>query len=138
MPTISIDYGFFGNKDNPNKDNPVLVIKDRRSKALWAHLVPSKGIENPHGYQCLVRALNSTGYKRVILKSDQEFPIRSVAEKAAEKWYGEIIPEKAPKGESKSNGEIERAVQDAQGIANTIEEDVEALARFRFSEKIPF
>ena len=33
IPTISVDFGFFGSEENPNKDNPVLVIKDRKSRA---------------------------------------------------------------------------------------------------------
>ena len=44
--------------------------------------------------------LDFMGYKRVILKSDQEPSIAL--------WHGEIVPEASPKGESKSNGEVER------------------------------
>ena len=34
-------------------------------------------------------------------------------------WKGEMVPEDAPKGESRSNGEVERAVQEIQGLART-------------------
>ena len=108
IPTISVDFGFFGSEENPNKDNPVLVIKDRKSRAIWAHMLPSKGIDQPYGVKSLVRALTTTGYKRVIIKSDQEPAIKALVAKAIEEWHGEAVPEMSPKGESKSNGEIER------------------------------
>ena len=78
IPTVSVDFGFFGSEENPNKDNPVLVIKDRKSRAIWAHMLPSKGIDRPYGVKSLVRALTTMGYKRVIIKSDQEPAIKAL------------------------------------------------------------
>ena len=34
--------------------------------------------------------------------------------------YGEIVPGASPKGEGKSNGEVERAVQSVHGLARTL------------------
>ena len=100
--------------------SPVLVIKDRRYRKIWAHMLPSKGLEQPYGVKSLLRALTIMGYKRVILKSDQEPAIKALVAKAAAEWTGEAIPEISPKGESTSNGEIERAVQEVQGFARTL------------------
>ena len=137
VTTISIDYGFFGSEESPDKEIPVLVVKDRRSKALWAHLVPSKGVENPHVYRSLFKDLNSTGYKKIILKSDQEPAITALAAKATEEWHGEVIPAKSPKGESKANGEVERVVQEAHGLARTIKEDLQIQLQASLPDKCP-
>ena len=71
-PTISVDYGFLGTPECVATDLPILVVRDRWSKSVWSHLVPSKGVENPHGSKCLLGDLRETGYQRVVLKSDQE------------------------------------------------------------------
>ena len=81
VTTISIDYGFFGSEESPDKENPVLVVKDRRSKALWAHLVPSKGVENPHGYRSPVKDLNSTGYKKTSWSQTMSLPSEALLQK---------------------------------------------------------
>ena len=130
-PVISMDYGFFGTdeqvkeKDIGSTKLPILVVKDRRSKAIWAHPVPEKGAEDPYAFNCLVRDLDDTGYKRIILKDDQEPAIKAVGQAAKVKWKGEIVPEQSPKRESKSNGEVERAVQEVQGMARTLKEALE-------------
>ena len=47
LPTIAIDYGFLGSADEPAVGLPILVVKDRWSKAVWAFPVPAKGVEHP-------------------------------------------------------------------------------------------
>ena len=50
-------------------------------------------------------------HRGVILKSDQEPSIVALCDAVKNGWNGEIVPEAPPKGESKVNGEVERAVQ---------------------------
>ena len=38
IPLISVDYGFLGTRDSPANELPILLIKDRLSKSVWAHL----------------------------------------------------------------------------------------------------
>lgn len=132
-----MDYGFFGSHELRDSSRLVLVVKDRLSKALWACPVPSKGVDNPYGAKCIVRVLDLLGYKVVILKCDQERPIIAPASKAKEMWSGEVVPENSTKGESKSNGEVERAVQEAEGMATTLEEDLETHVGAKIDESIP-
>ena len=61
----------------------------------------------------------------MILKSSQEPAIKALVEAAKIGWSQKLIMEKAPKGESKSNGEVARAVQEVQGIARTLKEALE-------------
>lgn len=57
---------------------PVLVVRDRESKALFKHLVPSKGVEHLYSEQALFRDVKFLGYQSVIIKSDQEPAIKAV------------------------------------------------------------
>ena len=65
VPVVSIDYGFFGAPGELPADAvggaqmPVLVVRDRKSKALFSHLVPSKGVE----HFALVRDIKFLGYR---------------------------------------------------------------------------
>ena len=59
--------------------------------------------------------LDFMGYRRVILKSDKEPSIVALCDAVNNGWHGEIVPEESPKGESKSNGEAERADQSVRG-----------------------
>ena len=106
IPVISFDYGFVG-PTSGDSHAPVLVAKDRRSKACWAWSLNAKGAEDPAVAASIVRMLNLTGYKRVSLKSDQEHCLRVCLNEAKNVWKGEAFLEAAPKGEKASNGEVE-------------------------------
>ena len=86
VPVISIDYGFLGAPGELPSDAvggakmPVLVVRDRKSKALFTHLVPSKGVEHFYPEQALCRDIKFLGYPSVVIKSDQEPSIKAVAE----------------------------------------------------------
>ena len=126
MPTISIDYFFFGDEANPATNLPVLVVKDRKSGAVFSHPVPSKGVDHPYGSTQLLKDLESTGYKRIALKGDQEASIQALIQQVKNGFTGEIVPDKAPvEGHEKSNGEVERAGQLVGGLARTLKEFLE-------------
>ena len=141
IPVISYDYGFLGGDDasvsSLAHSMPVLVGHDRRSKADWTHPVPSKGTADPYPAKAVAKDLEMTGYKRVILKSDQEPSIVAVLREAANLWKGEVVPEGSPKGESKSNGEVERAVQNMQGLARTLKEAIEIKTKCEIPSRHP-
>ena len=107
IPTISVDYEFFGQpEDRAHNTLPVLLVRDRKSKGIWSHPVPAKGVTHPYTAKALLANLDFMGYKRVILKSDQEPSIVALCESVKNDGHGEIVPEAFPKGESKSNGEV--------------------------------
>ena len=148
MSTFSVDYGFFGSpgetplQDVSGRDLPVLVAFDRKSKAVFAHPVPHKGLMkdghvDDYPVKRLVQDLDRLGYKRVNGKSDQEPALLNVLKAVKTHWKGEWVPEKSPKGESKSNGEVERAVQTVHGIARTLKQHVEGYTRLVLDPKSP-
>jgi hypothetical protein len=77
IPVIQIDYGYL--KEGYIKETrgegtgkPILIIKDSRSKWVAAHVVPRNGAE-AHAIHVLQREIEKImGYKKIILRSDQE------------------------------------------------------------------
>ena len=99
LPTVSVDYGFF---DPPNTGEhagtmPVLVVRERMTKYIRSHPVPTKGLEHPWGYKQLLNDLNELGFKRLILKSDQEPAIKALCDRVKAEFSGDVVPENAPK-----------------------------------------
>ena len=120
---IAIDY--MGPKSKEAKEQvikslPIVVGVDRKSKGVFAHMVPKKG-HDPHAIKMVGREVRLAGYNRLILKSDQEPSVLELLEavKRERPEKLEILPEESPVGEHKSNGEVERAIQTVQGQMRT-------------------
>ena len=84
--------------------------------------MPSKGVVHPYPTRALMADLYFMGYKWIVLKSDQEPSIVALCDAVKHGLHGKIVPEASPKGESKSNGEVERAVQSVHGLARTLKD----------------
>ena len=77
IPVISLDYGYLG-------ENLPFLVRDRKSRALFAHLMPHKGVSfSSYPERAVLRDLNGLGYKKVVLKCDQE---------ASSKACGMLLP----------------------------------------------
>ena len=63
IPTISMDYGFFGSEGDGGADSghPILICKDRISKKRASIPVPSKGTQHPYPVKAVVKFLNGLG-----------------------------------------------------------------------------
>ena len=136
IPVISIDYGFFGAPGELPSEAvggakmPVLLVRDRKSKALFTHLVPSKGVEHFYPEQALCHDVKLLGYPSVVIKSDQEPSIKAVAEAVKNTFASSNVRvqlENSPKGDhhGKSNGEAEAAVEITQGLCRTYKDACE-------------
>ena len=79
---------FSGTTDSPASELPILVVRGRWSKSVWSHPAPSKGVGHPHGATSLLRDLQEMGYKRLVLKSDQEPSTRAVCTEVKAKFAG--------------------------------------------------
>ena len=89
VPVIAVDYCFLG-------EAPVLFVKDQRTKSVCAHPVPSKGIAHPFGSKQLLKDVESLGYKKIILRGDQEPSIQALLGQVKNGFSGECIIEEAP------------------------------------------
>jgi len=134
VPVVSIDFAFLGTSrgdgdDQPKSGTPTLVVRDRWSKSIYAHVLPSKGLEHAYGEKCILTDLQKLGYKRVVMKSDQEPAMIALIRRVQEKAHCEIVPEHSPVGESRSNGEVERAIQTIEGLARTLKDALQTNAQ---------
>ena len=122
LPTLSMDYGYLGD------GLPFVVIRDRKSRAIFAHLLPHKGASySSYPERAVLRDLALLGYKRFVVKSDQESSMKALREAVANGSPAEVVTEDAPKGDAhgQSNGEAERAVQTIQGMVRTLVAQIE-------------
>ena len=82
-PVVSFDYAFISDQGEVTSEEmyqqsgegaaKMLVVRDSRSKAVFAHVVPSKGIdEKGFSVSALVDDVRWLGYVKVTLKSDNE------------------------------------------------------------------
>ena len=110
VPEVVFDYGFMG-AEGEEDTIAIQVAKDRRSRAVFAHVVPRKGVTHTHGAEELIKDLEKLGYDEVILKSDGEPALRAVQEEVRRRRGRTTILENSPPGESQSNGVAERAVR---------------------------
>ena len=75
MPTVSVDYGFFGQPEDRAHDTlPVLIVRDLKINGIWSHPVPSKGVVHPYPAGALMADLDFMGTSGSSLS-----PIRSQA-----------------------------------------------------------
>ncbi len=106
----------------------VIVAKDSWTKAIFAHVVDKKGLDE---HTCvsdrLMEDLRWLGYSRVALRSDNERAIVKVLKQALITAKVQVVDdegeppeqvmqEHSAKYDSQSNGEIEVGVRDIRGI----------------------
>ena len=119
VDTIAIDYGFLGTDDSDDLI-PVLVVKDRKSKAIFSHPVTAKGCSCEWAIDRLIKDIEGLGIRKCILKSDQEPAILAYKRAVIQKREHETIPENVPVEESRANGLVENAVRQAFAQARTL------------------
>ena len=114
-PVISVDHMFMheNQQEGEERGMPIIVMKDRKTRMIRARLVPQKG---NHWYSTKIvsGAIESLGHSKVTLKSDQEPSIMSLKDAVKGEVRIDIVLEESPEYESKSNGDIERAIQTVQ------------------------
>ena len=94
------------------KHAPVLVVHERWSKTIYAHVLPYKGVsKGPIVSRCLLNDLKKLGYPKMVMRYDPEPALNSVVEAAKNGFDKELVLEQVPRGVSDSKREIERAVQ---------------------------
>ena len=145
-PIVAIDYAFLGIERGGTREEwamaeaeairqghtPTLVMVDSQSKAIFAHAVNGKGVDDVACRQ-IVDDLDTLGYKEIVFKSDQEPAIVALGEIIKASWNGDMALEYSPVGESQSNGMVERGIQTWEGQVRTLKDALEA----RIDEEIP-
>ena len=104
-------------------------MHDEVSGSIFAHAVPHKGTDHPEVnlvVRAVVRDLYSLGYKKILIKDDQEAALVAFLQFVRRALACEIIFEMSPVGEAESHGAIERAVQTVQEFCRTLRDALEA------------
>ncbi len=72
-PTVRVDYICTRSEQEQKegKGAPIVVTKDSKTKMIMARVAPSKEVEN-HAVEVAKEMIEELGYRRVILRSDDE------------------------------------------------------------------
>jgi len=150
VPTVHADYMYMKEDEKERKkrkaDNkgeeyeddgmPILVMKEKPGGWITAHVMPEKGV-HPYSVKRVNQTMKLLGYKKIILRTDQEPSILALKSRVKEEWAGDLIAEESPVGESESNGVAERAVQEVQGMIRTVKEGLESRLGSRLTGNEP-
>ena len=126
---IGMDYCFpRGVKDDAPK---VLAMRSRKDGTTLALVVPKKGLSEEWVAARIAKAIDDIGLDKVtmIVKSDGEPAMKALRRavsriRRAENKTG-VIEEEAQRADSASNGLIEKAVQEVEGMIRTLRKKVE-------------
>ena len=105
FPVIGIDNFWNGKSDKEREHElPSLQVKDEHSGMTC--VVPAKGPDQ-FAVDFMLGVLDECGYKRVILKSDNEPAIKALKAKVKEASSVEVILEEGKTGDKPSTGAVE-------------------------------
>ena len=140
VPVISFDYLFIAQSKILTEEElgvdeakaaavKVLVVKDSKSKAIFAHVVRRKGVDDDeYAVRRLVEDVNWLGYSKVILKCDGERAIIRLMRESLKRIRTEVVEvsfEHPPTYDPRSNGSIENAVKQLKGYLRTLKLSLE-------------
>ena len=112
MPEIGTDYGFFG-RDRENV-LPILCVKCRNSSTgcVGATVVDKKGASD-YTSSSLTACIKSLGFKRILVRSDNERSLLSLIERVTYNLTGvELVLMTSPERDHQANGLAEVGVRE--------------------------
>ena len=133
VPTLGIDYFYFG-KDEEGL--PHLQVRDGHSGMSWASPVPAKG-NDPFAVNFMLGVLDEVGYKRLVLKSDNEPAIKALKSSVKDSSKVDIILEESKTGDSQSNGLAEVAVRETKRQCRAMKSALQERLSVEVGEKRP-
>ena len=90
-----------------------------------------------HGAKEIIKDITKIGYKKIVIKGDNEPAIHSLQEEVRVRREDETVIENSPVGQSQSNGVAERAVQAAGEQLRTIKLGLENRLKIRLPATHP-
>ena len=138
-PTISFDYAFVGDRgeiisrveaDVEDGAIKILVIRDNKSKAVFAHVVPRKGVdEDGFAVKCVVDDAKWLGYTKIVLKTDNEPAILKLLQETLRdlriEGLDQVMGENSPEYDPQANGNAEVGVKLVKGMLRTMRSALE-------------
>ena len=123
LPRFSMDYGFMGQEDQESA--VLLAMRELKTGMMLGMVVPRKGLAESWIERRVAQFMNSFGYKKVLLRSDNENSIVALRKMIIKLCDAEVIDEDSIKGESQTNGLAEVGVKIIEGIVRTLKIDLE-------------
>ena len=112
LPTVSLDYFYFGGEGRGTEGElPNLQVKDESTGMLWASTIPAKGADT-FTTNFVLSCLDEMGYRRIILKSDNEVSIKALKDSIKAAAKTELSLEEGKTGDKPSTGSVESAVKE--------------------------
>ena len=109
LPIVGIDYHYMG-AEGEEGTIPMVCLKDSHTKVVFDHVVTKKGVDK-YMVKRVLTDLIFLGYRRLIMKSDQEPALVALTEEVQKEFHGNIIFERSPVQQSSSNGMIESGIR---------------------------
>ena len=149
---VSFDYCFLSDQGEVTTEDEfkaagegaakVLVVRDSRSKAVFAHVVPQKGLdEKGYAVNALVEDVKWLGYTSLTLKSDNEKAIVKLLSEALRELRISGVPhfleEYSPEYDPMANGSAELGVKLVKGQFRCLRSDLEEKIGFRIPVRHP-
>ena len=127
VPTIGLDYVYMHSEQEKEEEKgmPIVVAKDNRTKMIMAGVVPSKELDS-YAVETVKRMVERLGYKKVIMKSDNEPAIPALKEAVRRESDVEIVMEEVPVADHQAKGLVENAVKNVQGQFRVIKDALES------------
>ena len=123
VPVVSFDF-CFARQTQQVKADPIIVMRDHQTRTTFAHLLPGKSTANElysrHVLNLVLRDLEFLAHKKVVLKSDQEPAMIALQQRIRQARSDQTILENSPVEDSSSNGTVEKAVQEVEGLTRTL------------------
>ena len=137
LPEIGIDYGFFG-RDREDV-LPILCVKCRNSSTgcMGATVVDRKGASD-YASSFLTAFIMSLGFKRILVRSDNERSLLSLIERVTCNLTGvELVLTTSPEGDHQANGLAEVGVREIKAQTRIKRSQLEQRLGNRIDEKDP-
>ena len=116
VPEVGMDYCFI-RRQAEEDTTTVLVVKDRDSRAIRAHVLRYKGTSLEESATLATEAIQAFGHKgKLAIKTDNENALLDLRNEVVRKLDSGILPVRPPPGESASNGSIECGVKTFKGL----------------------
>ena len=120
----------------------VLVVRDNRSKAVFAHTVPVKGAdEGGFAVKAIVDDVVWLGYAKIVLKTDNEPAILKLLQESLRDLriagVDQVMHENSPEYDPQANGNAEVGVKLIKGMVRTMRSGLERELGFRVPARHP-
>ena len=123
VPVVSGDFCFMSREEQTGT-HPVYVMRDHGTRKTFAHMVQGKSTADVEYSQYLVNAvlrdLDHPAHGKNVYETDQEPAMVALQERVRQARLQPTILETSPVEQFQSNGVVEKAVQEVEGVMRTL------------------